>query len=1381
MINCSKIIKFFKIYKLILIALVVHFNLNAQDLKLEYSTNLTISDGLAHNGVTSILEDSKGYLWFGTYDGINKFDGYEFKTFKNTFNQDLLTSNRVRTITEDTKGNLWIGTDDGITIYNYSKEKFEKLRIDKLNQTNTKNLIVRKILISNNLIICTTEESGILIFKDDYTLVKQYFPPMYQKNTLYFDIIPFANSKFLVSSSSGVLLFDVEQELFLPVLSTEITHSKSVLKVDKNYLIVTLASGLLVVEYTPVNNSFSFKIKKREFLEENFFASHIDDEGDLWLGTNGNGILHVENVKLLVENKPFKKEVFKADSGLLRISSFETSNNNDCWVGTFNEGIFKFDTKKNPFKNYNSKMNYAFGLKSNDVAYLSPIDKDRVLISANRGGLVLFNTATNKFEPLPFKIPNEFALRIASIFMDSKEDVWIKITNEGFYRLKKGAKTIEKVVFSGNNFFQGVQSKTFAEDKFGNIWIGASEGLFKLILNKNREIVRVEEVNRNPFFKKKEISLVRKVYMDPLHDFVWVGSDTEGLFRLNVNESIETGAIKQFVKSKKPNSISANFVSSIIRLPNEEMWIGTEGGGICKVVNSETSPEFIAYTELNGLSNNVVKSVLYDDEYNLWISTNIGLNKFNTKDLKFRRFNDSDGLPFEDFWYSSKKLGNGELFFSGMDGFCYFNPKDISDKEKLPNVEFDNFKILNKSVAPLDTLQNRVVLEKRLTELDQIKLKFNENVFSLDITSLHFLNPKNHYIKYKLLPLNKDWIELESDKKTIYFNGLQPGEYELNVMVSNSLNEWTAPKKLKIIITPPFWKTGWAYLLYILAWVFVIFIVVYFVYRIQNLNHNLQIEQLEKNNVNEVNAAKLQFFSNISHEIKTPITLISGPIDILLDWFKNNFEVIEKLQLVQRQTKKISQLIDQVHDFQRADANLLKMNYAQFSFNSFIKGLVNDFDFMAKKESRTLLLEAPEDIIYVSADKDKLEKIFNNLINNAFKYSNANDTIKISFYAENTNLIVNVSDTGRGIDSEDLPHVFERFYQSHNSHSSYTGGSGIGLAFSKRLVDMHYGYINVESEMHKGSNFKVCVPIVLKNYNENQDDIDQEILSKEASFEEKEYAVENLNLTSVVSDPEFANTRIFFAEDNFEMRNFISGILSNFFNVTTFTNGQECLNALSEDWPDIVVSDVLMPELNGFDLCKAIKSDIKTSHIPVVLLTACTAIEDQIQGINEGADAYIRKPFNVQRLVSTIESLLRIRKQLRERFKIDFPLTLEKSSENNSKDTIFLEKLYSLMQENLDNPEVDMNELAKKLYLNRTHFYQKVKALTDQTPFELLKDYRLKKAAEYLVHQNMSVKEVFIVTGFKSRSHFSKRFKEKYNLTPGKYVSEGLKKLEQKK
>ncbi|WP_298365756.1 two-component regulator propeller domain-containing protein [uncultured Lutibacter sp.] len=1369
-------------FKLFFIVLFSITSLFSQESNLEYSRQLSIYEGLAHNGVTSILEDSKGYLWFGTYDGLNKYDGYSLKTYKNTVDEKLLVSNRVRSLKEDTNGNLWIGTDRGITIYDYITEQFKNIYSNNDLNKGVNGPIVREILVDkhNELIVCATEDNGIMVFDEDYSFIRSYKTSYKSGKNSFFTGLKIDNEKYLFCASNGLELFNINTGKFQKVLHNKLevnTPTNDLVKVNRNTFLVTLNSGVALINYKPIEEKF--KLKSIELKEYKFSSLSIDKLNNLWLGTTTEGVVKINNVFSFTEGKDYKISRFFLKSGVTRISSIASNTKSGCWVTTFNKGVFQFDINENLFRSFNTEMDFKNAIQTNNLLSLSTLDENRFYVSASQGGLGIFDISKEKFDPLPFNLPESLRKNVGYCFVDSKKNLWFKISVKGLCRVKANSTRIENITDDFSKKYNSIQPRTIAEDEKGNIWIGSSSDIHRISFNKDGDVQKIVSLNeKHPYFQKNKLSLIRFIYVDPLYDFIWVGDDSDGLYRLsleNKNVKVENIKVDQYVNSyNDKKSISSNFVTSIIRLPNKELWIGTEGGGICKVINSEKDPEFLSLTEKNGLSNNVVKSILYDQENNLWVSTNIGLNKVNIKDFSVRRFTKEDGLPFEDFWYAAQAVGKKTLVFSGLDGFCYFEPDQISNKEILPRLEFGAFKLFNNIIEPGDTINDRILLQSSLTELEKINLKYNENVFSIDLISLHFSNPKNHSLKYRLLPISEEWIEVPSNQNTIHYNGLPAGEYELNVMASDAAGNWTPPKKLKINITPPFWKTGLAYFLYLSLLGLLIYIVVYVVLKIQSLNHKVEIEQLEIDNVKDLNKAKLRFFSNISHEIKTPLTLISGPVSILADRFKSNKDVSSKLSIIQRQSKKISQLIDQVHDFQRADANLLKMHFTSFCFNEFIEELVSDFKFMAEIDKKEFELKNNDSKIFVSADKDKLEKIFNNLLNNAFKYTKSGDTIKIDFERKNNNLIVHVKDTGRGIDTEDIEHIFERFYQSQKKHGAYTGGSGIGLAFSKRLVDMHYGYINATSKLNEGSEFTIVLPIVKNAILKDQEQAELKILTAEKTYTPTNEFENEINISGIEVDGSFSNAKIFFAEDNSEMRGFVFGILSNFFEVKSFENGQECLKALENEWPDIIISDVLMPELNGFELCKQIKSDIKTSHIPVILLTASTSIEDELHGLKYGADSYIKKPFNIQYLVTKTEALLKSRKALRERFKIELPLNFENNIES-SKDASFLEKLYNLMEKNLDNQDLDLNSFAKELYLNRTHFYKKVKALTDQTPFELLKAFRLKKAAEFLRYKKLSVNEVYSMTGFKSRTHFSRLFKETFNISPGKYASESKK------
>lgn len=1340
--------------------------------ELQPSRQLTISEGLAHNGVTSVLEDSKGYLWVGTFDGLCRYDGYKFTTFRNTFEKKTLVSNRVRSLLEAPNGNIWIGTDEGISIYDYTHERF----YDVFDDPGVNGPIVIEILYDDakDEMLCITETHGVLIFKSNGTLKQRYTMP----KTIGTGMVSFnggirlSNKRYILTSTEGLFTLNPENGDFTRILEQRVAHTIDAELINKQYFLICGNNGLMNIEYINDDEKYKFRVARHEYKGEPLRCISKDNNKQLWIGKYREGFIKVHSVNKLINNEKYHTSSFDLESELVRSSCITPTTNRGCWVGTFNRGLYRFDTHDNPFKYYSAQKDAPLGITSNEVLHITKYSWYQVFISAHSGGIGLFNIRTGKFEPLPFNKQDAVISRTGITTLDGRGNIWVRMAgNPGICRIPNGKRNLERVHFKKYPSFNRMPLHDVVDDQFGYLWFGGERGLYRLKFDKQNQFQNIEYIGEHPDIQTPSKLRIRRLYVDPHHNYLWVATKENGLLRISTARNVPLAElkIKNYRDENGENILPSDFVSSVIRLPNDDLWIGMERGGIAKLIEDEDNTSLVGFSEKDGLSNNVVKTILYDDDYNLWISTNIGLNKFNTKENAFRIFKKEDGLPFEDFSNAGRKMKNGTLMFSGLNGFCYFNPKDVPDTEDLPAIDFGALKLYNETILPGDTINNRVLLEKRLNDKTELVLNHDENVFAIEVNSLHYSTPINHYLRYQLLPINKDWLEVSSDQKEVHYNGLPPGEYTFRIMASNSLGKWTEPKELTIIIKRPYWLTPLAFVIYFLLVAMVVYVIIIVNLRMQKLRHNLEIESLEKEKGKEVNAAKLRFFSNISHEIKTPITLISGPVNVLAERFKHHPDVSEKLNIVRRQSRKISQLVDQVHDFQRADANQLKLNYSIFSFDNFVRDIQEDFSFLAQNEGKTLRIERQEYATNVKADEDKISKVINNLLSNAFKFTQKDDEIVIDYYQHDNNLIVKVSDNGKGIDSNDLPHIFERFFQSQKMKKEYSGGSGIGLAFSKRLVEMHYGFIEAASVEGKGTTMTIKLPIITEETIEDQLLAEERALSSEKNFVKKQVDEDKSKLKHIKVDEALKDTQIFLVEDNTEMRLFVEETLSNFFEIKTFVNGKECLNALEEEWPDLIVSDVLMPEMNGFELTRAIKSDIKTSHIPVILLTACTVIDDQIKGIREGADAYIMKPFDIEHLVTRITSLLGARTKLRERFEANLPLQLKKEDES-AQDMVFLEKLYQLMNDNLSNLELDLNQFARELYLNRTHFYQKVKALTNQTPYELLKSYRLKKAAELLVNEKLPVNEVIDATGFKSRSHFIKSFKERYNTTPGKYA-----------
>ncbi|WP_075601769.1 hybrid sensor histidine kinase/response regulator transcription factor [Saccharicrinis aurantiacus] len=1321
---------------------------------LNFNKQYSIADGLSDNGVTLVFQDSRSYVWIGTYNGLNRYNGYEFEVYKNTPHKKILAGRRIRSFCEDAKGNIWIGTEYGVSVYNYEKDFFFTLQTPKAYAS--KSLIVRSIVFDKltDKIFCATEKSGILVYESDYSFSHRI---SFSDDLGYIICGKNSQSNIYYGGSKGLIEFDKASETCRLIETSSVGKIQDLVFLNDSNLLLASSNGIIHLQNEKKSGEW---LVHNQFEKDYCFTSILKGANNsFWLGTLRSGLLFVDDVSSILKDQTLLKQ--QLSKGISRVSSIIKLSNNSIWVGSFDMGVFQYSYQPNIYKYINSSNE---NFRVDRIQHITQSDSSSIYLASN-SKLIKYNKQNNEFESSDINFYKWLKKQISKVFIDSNNRKWVCVGTQYLYLVDATG----EVLFNLTAQFPSLNSiKAISEDDKGQIWLATESDVFRIVVGESVDVLSLKEAG---VFKEKSFNHINNIYVDPLYPDLWLTTYYEGLVRIT-NIDKDEFAFEQFVNIPNDSlSIPSNFVTSIVRLPNKQLWIGTEGGGLCELKTNNNKTSFKAFTERDGLSNNIVRSILTKHN-TLWVATNNGLNILNTDNAAITKLNTDDGLPFNSFRLGAAKLQDGTMFFSGYKGFFYFNPDDINTKKDIPNLEFGALKLNNRIIHPGDTVANRVLLDKRLNELDKIELNYNENVFSIEAIPLHLSAPNSHYLQYRLLPLNKKWIEERTSQRYINFNGLPHGDYTLEVRVSNINKEWSEAKTLHIRIKAPWWELMWVRLLVVFIIVLGIYIAVKTRFKLIQLNHKVELEQLEKKNVEDLNNAKLRFFSNISHEIKTPLTLISGPVGVLLDRFKAQPNIKDKLDMIQRQSIKIAQLVDQVHDFQRSNANQLELQKSHFKFDEFIKQLVSQFEFVATTDNKKLVLKGPSNV-YVWADENKLEKVINNLLNNALKFTDSGDTIVFEFELSNSDLLFKVTDTGCGIDPDALPFIFDRFYQAGKAGKSYAGGSGIGLAFAKMLVEMHYGSISASSVLSEGTCITVRLPIV-----ENEDidlikKMENEVLSTEKSSVTYSFLSGDTEDENIQVNSDFADALIFFAEDNTELRRFVVDTLGQFYNIKAFEDGQRLLEAMNHQWPDIIISDLMMPNLNGFELCKNVKAEIKTNHIPFILLTASSSLNDQIKGLEKGADLYIKKPFNMQYLVTSIDALLKSRVQLRERFQMEVPLKLDrgdKQSENNS----FLTKLYELLDENLSNTELELDSLASALFLNRTFFYQKVKALTNQTPYELLKSYRIKKAAFLMINERLSVQETFEQTGFKSRAHFNKMFKDTYGVSPSQYMKNKL-------
>lgn len=1310
-----------------------------------------IRDGLSNNVLTSILKDSRGYTWVGTIDGLNSISNLSITTFENDVYDKILPSNHITSLAEDSRGRIWIGTNSGLAVYDFQMDHITHVEKPEI-AGQSANPNIRCIIFNSDTeqIICVNKLGGPTIYDLELNIVKQcpYGPKTTQMWAELLD-----DKHLLMINYRWATIYNLEsgesEKIFLKDPDDK-RKNLALYSLDlyENSALIGSSKGIyrLYFKY----NDGRCQLSNSECVltsSKSITAIEVDNDNGVWFCSQQNELSYMHSIESA------QSALMLANMG--EISRLKTLSNNKVAVGTRDSGLFIYPTKPNLFSALNTP-----NLKYRQILRLDP---DNILIKAVNGKVFRYNISSNRYRELKcdFDISNT-----SYTIVDSAGVIW-SYAADGLFRLSLANNTLssQRVENEHIQMLKRMIPTTVVEDMYGDLWVGYTNNLFRISLDKDRNITNIESIHSNKYFEKSRIKPVNVIYPDIATNSIWIGTNIQGLYQIKQKESnvhsLQDLEISRFSHSDQIGSLSSNSVSAINRSPKGELWIGTIHGGLNKFNEQEST--FTTISERNGLSSNVIIGICSDKASNLWIATNKALSYYDTTREYFKEYNSSNGLALQPL-SGINSIGE-TIFLAGSNSIVAFKPKEIEYTNEIPIFHLNKFRIYNDIIYPKQIYGGREILSHRVSNGDTIRLNHDENIFSFNLDMIQSAGT----IHYQLYPVNESWITASASQPTISFNNLSPGDYTLKVQVSNSSGDKTPIQSIYIVISPPIWRSNLAYAIYILLFIAALSYAAYIFVHIQNIKVRLQMEESKKESLEMLNREKQRYFANITHELKTPLTLIMAPLAQLINHFEIDVKVTDKLNILKRQANKMLQLIDLAHSMQLGDDNFLEQKPSLFLFDEFINETTTDFSFMAKYYNKCFEITHPEHSIRVMADRDLLEKLLNNLLNNAFKYTKSSDEIGIKYLCNKQILTITIYDRGAGIVAEDLPHIFERYYMAKSGSGAQVGGTGLGLAFSKQIVELHSGSIVVKSGLGEGTTFTINLPIVVEQLESNVDGIQNEELSTEQKRAEMILgSMEQLNSDDFKS--QYSNSMVYIVDDNYEMCSFLNEIVGVHYQTKTFSNGAECIESCLVEWPDIILSDVMMEPMRGDDMCRAIKSDIKMSHIPIILITACNTIDDRISALNDGADAYIEKPFYPKHVLTRIETLLNGRNQLKERYQAGIPLTQGKEGGIPAKDNEFLEKLYKLFDENLQNEDIDLAEVATALCMNRTSFFNKVKSLLGDSPYELLKNYRLKHAAELLLTREYSVKQVCMMTGFKSRPHFSRLFKERFNVSASDYV-----------
>lgn len=1414
----------------------------------------SLQEGLPQRTVMDIIQDRKGFIWIATWDGLCKFDGYNFTTYK-TFPEDsiLMSNNRIDKIVEDIYGYIWVCS------YNQETFKFDPKTEKYLMSFNVDGMLFKandiqvkpsgKVwLISDKMgTICTSDSLGTIktfslkqknlpsnkvnsVFEDDNNItwiltdngLVKVAENLSDKQITYYSVetsssvrkafysaIENDNEIWFGASNGQILIYDKDIKRFVYFDTGIDSDIISIKKVYENlYIILSSQDGFIICDKNKANIKRVNKSTFNELPTNQILSCYVDNNHNIWLEMNSKGVAKynlLENrLKFYLpndydNNKNFLPSYFifedkmghvwvhphggfsfydKERDKLLPFFNNPLSNDwkfsdilhnvyldkqGNIWLSTRSGGLEKI-----VFDNTFFKLNDFY---SNKISITGPEvrsileDRDNNIWLGNMNGIISIYDSKRNFlgilnrngtitkDGIPLKSASY------SLHQDKKGNIWIGTKGDGLYLLKPKegyirSFTIEQFKNDSSNKYSLSNNNIYSihEDNYGNIWIGTYGGGINLF-DPKEEIF----LNHNNVFNNYPIDMGLQIRTVKSHeDNIYLGT-TLGLIVLSIDEKeLKIKQHKIYSKRfKEKDGLRANDIHNIVVTKDHDVYIATFGGGMSKVISydNEGFPlRFKTYDSHNGLSSDIVLSITEDNNKHLWINSEGSLSKFNPEDESFEQYNDvSRAISNQHFMETQPLLtSDGELIYGCALGTLSFFPDKISKNNYVPYLALTKFKVSN----------NDYTLKTHIDDANGIILGHKENIFSIEYAALDFNNPQGISYAYKLDGFNDEWINNQNQRVANYTN-IPPGEYVFRVKSTNSNGTWIENERSLIItITPSFWQTKWAFVIYVISFILILYIILRSIFIFYRMRDKVLLER-------EQTEMKTRFFTDISHEIRTPLTMIVSPIENIIHNAKANSETITELRLVLKNANRMLRMVNQILDFRKIQKQRLQIK--EIAIGNYIEELSNTTFKIIGNQGSDIVVHNQINSDKIWVDPDAIEKLAYNLISNSIKYSPKGKNIEINIFRKDKSVALQVKDQGEGMTKEVLNKLFTRFasYSKDKSKPS----TGIGLSIVKEIVDKHHAKILVESDIQKGTTFTILFQSGLDHFSKDEN---VDVLIAENNNGETEEFLNDLHEKDILIE-ESTNQRlsILIVEDDPDLRSFIKSVLVDLYNVFEAKNGIEGYEKATRLLPDFILSDIMMPEMDGIEFLQRIRENQNTSHIPFILLTAKTGEDSELEGTVSGADDYITKPFNVKLLIAKIKNILRQRKN----FTNHITTTSANLSNDNhiekknitEQDEIFLNNLREDIYNNMDNSDFTIEDLVNSTNLSRRVFFNKVKSLTGLAPVEFVREIRIKYAAELIKTQQYRIKEVIYMVGFSDVRYFTQCFKEIYGLTPGQY------------
>lgn len=1377
-----------------LILSVVFNSVRAQYTNLKFETYSTL-EGLSSSTCLEVFQDSEGFLWIGTIDGLNRYDGYTFEVFRPIPSDTTsISNNRVYSIVEDKFGNLWIGTLNGLNVFERKRGIFHRINLFR-NDTDIKRTtgeINDLVYDLNTNVIWVASKNGLSKANIDNT-VKGDFSGLNFSHYLN-------DTDSLNGSEVTSMVLVNDGKLWVMTDGNYLNHYDPQADNFRSHPIdLSFTQGLdhlpkVLLEDSSGKIWFGNDLSKLAFIDEHGVVNKLNvvsdntpiydlyqsNTGEIWVATGYGGIY------IFSESGQFIQRIVRDPGDPFSLPINQTSKilqdkDGIFWIATYNEGIAKLDLTKSLFGHYYYQPGGQSGLSSKIAQFVMEDSKMRIWVGTDGGGLNLFDEKRNTFKSYRYDENDSFSLSSDKLlYMEESHDgsIWVCTFDRGLNKFNPSTGKADRYIHSASDPYSISQNSVWCavEDKNERLWLGTqSTGLNLYDPETGHFFSYMNEAENSASLTS---DFVFSLFIDS-NDRLFVGTSL-GLCMLDLNTLKERIPEKIAFKRIDEKNILGIRVNYITEDHAGNIWLGTDLG-LHKL--SKSLKLIDSYSTQDGLPNNLVVGVKEDNNNELWITTKSGISLFSPESENFKNFNVNDGLQGVE--YQSKSIDKtleGRIIAGGINGFNIFNPDDIIQDSLTLLPKITVLKVLNKAIRSGDELNGRVLFEEPLSETKEIVLTHNEGYITLDFVALHFKNPERVKYAYKMHGADQGFLYPGSNRVANY-SGLPPGTYTFEVRASLD-GQWSESEKaeLQIRVMVPPWKTWWAFGIYVILVMLISWLVIRYYTKIIGEVREHELDQM-----------KLRFFMNVSHEFRTPLTLILNPVDKLISSYDNPEIVKSSAIIIQRSAKNLLNLVNQLLDFRKMDLGKAPLDPIKADIVNFIKDLFHLFGDLANGKSIDFSFNSPSSAIFIWFDPDKLEKIVSNLLSNAIKFTPANGKIEIvvgksskrvqrkSVFGktENVDFVeIKVKDSGIGLKKDQQNQVFDRFF--HLDDNTKTG-TGIGLNFTRSLVEQHDGEIEVESEYGKGSCFTVRLPLDSNNLR-NALKSNKEVRRTINEFDMN--GMKSLEYQLAISDTDTSDDEgdsidtllltVLVVEDNRELRVHLKNELKSHFKVKEAANGKEGLEKALKFYPDIIISDVMMPEMDGFEMCAKIKTNPEVSHIPIILLTARSMEEDRIEGYNMGADAYLPKPFNINVLKVRINNLLESKKKLREKFMQKANILPSSEITTNTLDEQFLDIATNLILENISDSEFGLDQLLSGMAVSRSQFYRKIQSLTGQNPSNFIRSVRLKYAAELLKQQNFSIKEISYKSGFNSSAYFSKTFRELFSLSPNEFVKDYL-------